>query len=127
MWDIRYKVTRSRYAGSMSMVRVSVTLEESVAHAARESAKRRGISLSAWMREAVHKELAMPQMRLEKHNGRLVATTDLEMPVITADIVRETLDEVRGISLGPELSDALSDDDARMLDAAAALTGEALP
>lgn len=41
----------------MSMVRVSVTLRESVVAAAREAAERRGISLSAWMREAVRKGL----------------------------------------------------------------------
>lgn len=79
----------------MPMVRVSVTLEESVAQAARQSAERRGVTLSAWMREAVRKELAMPQIRLEERDGRLVAVADGEMPTLTAEMVRNTLEEIR--------------------------------
>jgi Ribbon-helix-helix protein, copG family len=79
----------------MPMVRVSVTLEESVAQAARQSAERRGISLSAWMREAVRKALATPPIRLEERDGRLVAVADGEMPTLMAEMVRETLEDVR--------------------------------
>jgi metal-responsive CopG/Arc/MetJ family transcriptional regulator len=78
----------------MPMVRVSVTLEESVVAAAREAAERRGISLSAWMREAIRKALATPQIRLEERNGRLVAVADGEMPTLTGEMVRDTLEEV---------------------------------
>jgi AbrB family looped-hinge helix DNA binding protein len=34
-------------------------------------------------------------MRLEQHGGRLVAVTDQEMPTLTAEMVRETLEQVR--------------------------------
>jgi AbrB family looped-hinge helix DNA binding protein len=34
-------------------------------------------------------------MRLEKRRGRLVAVTDREMPTLTSDLVRETLEQTR--------------------------------
>jgi AbrB family looped-hinge helix DNA binding protein len=34
-------------------------------------------------------------MRLERRGGRLVAVTDREMPTLTAEMVRETLEQVR--------------------------------
>lgn len=34
-------------------------------------------------------------MRLERRGGRLVAVADREMPTLTAEMVRETLEEVR--------------------------------
>jgi AbrB family looped-hinge helix DNA binding protein len=34
-------------------------------------------------------------MRLEKRRGRLVAVTDREMPKLTSDLVRETLEQTR--------------------------------
>jgi AbrB family looped-hinge helix DNA binding protein len=34
-------------------------------------------------------------MRLEQRGGRLVAVTDREMPVLTAEMVRDTLEQVR--------------------------------
>lgn len=34
-------------------------------------------------------------MRLERRDGRLVAVTDREMPTLTAEMVRETLEQVR--------------------------------
>ncbi len=42
-------------------------------------------------------EIAHPvtPMRLERRGGRLVAVTDREMPTLTAQMVRETLEQVR--------------------------------
>jgi AbrB family looped-hinge helix DNA binding protein len=34
-------------------------------------------------------------IRLEKRKGRLVAVTDREMPTLTAEMVRETLEQIR--------------------------------
>jgi AbrB family looped-hinge helix DNA binding protein len=34
-------------------------------------------------------------MRLEKRNGRLVAVTDVPMPELTSELVRETLEQTR--------------------------------
>jgi AbrB family looped-hinge helix DNA binding protein len=34
-------------------------------------------------------------MRLEKRDGRLVAVTDRPMPVLTPELVRETLEQIR--------------------------------
>jgi hypothetical protein len=34
-------------------------------------------------------------MRLDEHGGRVVAVTDREMPTLTAEAVRDTLDRVR--------------------------------
>ncbi|HSZ70873.1 MAG TPA: AbrB/MazE/SpoVT family DNA-binding domain-containing protein [Solirubrobacteraceae bacterium] len=34
-------------------------------------------------------------MRLEKRGGRLVAVTDREMPTLTSELVRETLEQIR--------------------------------
>jgi AbrB family looped-hinge helix DNA binding protein len=34
-------------------------------------------------------------IRLEKRGGRLVAVTDQEMPTLTAEMVRETLEQIR--------------------------------
>jgi AbrB family looped-hinge helix DNA binding protein len=34
-------------------------------------------------------------MHLERRGGRLVAVTDREMPTLTAEIVRETLEQIR--------------------------------
>jgi len=43
----------------MPAQKLSVALEEPVAHAAREAAERRGISLSAWLNEASRNALAI--------------------------------------------------------------------
>jgi hypothetical protein len=43
----------------MSVQKLSVALEEQVAHAAKEAAERRGISLSAWLNEASRNALAI--------------------------------------------------------------------
>ncbi|MGA7704141.1 MAG: hypothetical protein WB998_04520 [Solirubrobacteraceae bacterium] len=43
----------------MAATKLSIALEEPVAQAARRSAERRGISLSAWLNEASRKELAI--------------------------------------------------------------------
>lgn len=42
-------------------------------------------------------ELEVPAtpMRLERRGGRVVAVADREMPTLTQDAVRETLDRVR--------------------------------
>ena len=77
------------------MTKISVTIDEWVARAARESAERRGIGLAAWMREAVRNELAIPLLRLDERDGRLFAVADREMPTLTADMVRDTLEEIR--------------------------------
>jgi len=34
-------------------------------------------------------------IRLEKRHGRLVAVTDQEMPTLTAEMVRDTLEKIR--------------------------------
>lgn len=34
-------------------------------------------------------------MRLERHAGRLIAVSDVEMPKLSSEIVRETLEQVR--------------------------------
>jgi AbrB family looped-hinge helix DNA binding protein len=34
-------------------------------------------------------------MRLERHAGRLVAVADREMPTLTPELVRETLEQIR--------------------------------
>jgi AbrB family looped-hinge helix DNA binding protein len=34
-------------------------------------------------------------MRLERHRGRLVAVADREMPTLTDEMVRETLEQIR--------------------------------
>jgi hypothetical protein len=43
----------------MSVTKLSVSIDEPVVNAARESAEKRGISLSAWVTEASRKELAI--------------------------------------------------------------------
>lgn len=40
-------------------------------------------------------EVPPTPMRLEEHKGEVVATTDREMPTLTADQVRDTLERVR--------------------------------
>lgn len=44
-----------------------------------------------------HLEIEHPvtPMRLERRGGRLVAVTDRKMPTLTAEMVRETLEQVR--------------------------------
>ena len=34
-------------------------------------------------------------IRLEEHDGQLVAVTDREMPTLTAEMVRDTLEQTR--------------------------------
>ncbi len=43
----------------MAVQKLSVGLEEQVAHAAKEAAERRGISLSAWLNEASRNALSI--------------------------------------------------------------------
>jgi hypothetical protein len=45
----------------MAATKLSVSIDEPVASAARQSAERRGISLSAWLSQASRKELAIDE------------------------------------------------------------------
>lgn len=45
--------------------------------------------------ERIEIEVPATGMRLEEHEHGLVAVADREMPVLTADLVRETLERVR--------------------------------
>lgn len=47
----------------MPATKLSIALEEPVAQAARQSAERRGISLSAWLNEASRNELRIEEGR----------------------------------------------------------------
>jgi AbrB family looped-hinge helix DNA binding protein len=58
---------------------------------------RGGEELEISVREDGRLELEVPatQMRLVRRGARTVAVTDREMPVLTQDTVRETLERVR--------------------------------
>jgi hypothetical protein len=67
----------------MAAKKLSIALEEPVAHAAREAAERRGISLSAWLNQASVSALAV------EDGLRGVAEWEAEHGPLSAGVVAE--------------------------------------
>jgi hypothetical protein len=77
----------------MPATKVSIALEEPVAGAARQSAKRRGISLSAWLNEASRSALRIEEGRAA------VAEWEAEFGALSAEELAavDTVLDVHGI------------------------------